>query len=77
MGALEDEPLLSRTDSVISYHAAATRRSSKTQAIAHRGFKAKFPENTLAAFAGAIATGAGGLEAGNYTTKTPPDLEQH
>ncbi|KAG9541166.1 hypothetical protein KCV01_g25736, partial [Aureobasidium melanogenum] len=30
-------------------------RPRMPQAIAHRGYKAKYPENTLAAFAGAIS----------------------
>ncbi|KAI9835077.1 MAG: hypothetical protein M1819_002629 [Sarea resinae] len=32
------------------------------QAIAHRGYKAKFPENTLLAFAGAVEEGAHAIE---------------
>lgn len=32
------------------------------QAIAHRGYKAKYPENTLAAFKGAVDIGAHALE---------------
>ncbi|KAI4749115.1 PLC-like phosphodiesterase [Aureobasidium sp. EXF-12298] len=39
------------------------------QAIAHRGYKAKFPENTLAAFAGAIAIGAHAVETDVHITK--------
>ena len=34
----------------------------KPQAIAHRGYKAKFPENTMGAFKGAVHVGAEGLE---------------
>lgn len=39
------------------------------QTIAHRGYKAKFPENTLAAFRGAVAAGADGLETDIHLTK--------
>jgi glycerophosphoryl diester phosphodiesterase len=39
------------------------------QAIAHRGYKAKFPENTLAAFAGAIEIGAHAVETDVHITK--------
>ncbi|KAI4717752.1 PLC-like phosphodiesterase [Aureobasidium sp. EXF-10727] len=39
------------------------------QAIAHRGYKAKFPENTLAAFAGAIEVGAHAVETDVHITK--------
>ena len=34
----------------------------RPQAIAHRGYKAKFPENTMGAFKGAVQVGAEGLE---------------
>jgi hypothetical protein len=34
----------------------------KPQAIAHRGYKAKFPENTMGAFRGAVDVGADALE---------------
>lgn len=32
------------------------------QTIAHRGYKAKYPENTLAAFKGAVEVGVHALE---------------
>ena len=32
------------------------------QAIAHRGYKANYPENTLAAFKGAVRVGAHAIE---------------
>lgn len=32
------------------------------QTIAHRGYRARFPENTLSAFKGAIAAGCHALE---------------
>ncbi|KAH6625443.1 Tubulin/FtsZ, GTPase domain-containing protein [Boeremia exigua] len=39
------------------------------QAIAHRGFKAKFPENTMGAFKGAVEVGADALETDVHLTK--------
>lgn len=39
------------------------------QAIAHRGYKAKFPENTMGAFKGAVEVGAEGLETDIHLTK--------
>ncbi|KAE8849451.1 hypothetical protein PTNB73_04799 [Pyrenophora teres f. teres] len=41
----------------------------KPQAIAHRGYKAKFPENTMGAFRGAIEVGADGLETDVHLTR--------
>ncbi|KAH7555507.1 hypothetical protein BM1_07130 [Bipolaris maydis] len=41
----------------------------KPQAIAHRGYKAKFAENTLAAFKGAVEVGADGLETDLHLTR--------
>ena len=32
------------------------------QAIAHRGYKAEYPENTMGAFSGAVRVGAHALE---------------
>lgn len=39
------------------------------QCIAHRGYKAKFPENTLGAFKGAVAVGAHAIETDLHITK--------
>ncbi|KAI6369301.1 hypothetical protein MCOR25_004482 [Pyricularia grisea] len=39
------------------------------QAIAHRGYKAKWPENTMAAFAAALAVGAQAIETDLHLTK--------
>ena len=39
------------------------------QCIAHRGYKAKHPENTLAAFKGAVAVGAHAIETDLHITK--------
>lgn len=41
----------------------------KPQAIAHRGYKAKFAENTLGAFKGAVEVGADGLETDLHLTR--------
>lgn len=39
------------------------------QAIAHRGYKVKFPENTMGAFRGAIEAGAHALETDLHLSK--------
>ena len=39
------------------------------QAIAHRGYKAKFPENTMPSFVGAVKAGAHALETDVHLTK--------
>jgi glycerophosphoryl diester phosphodiesterase len=39
------------------------------QAIAHRGYKAKFPENSMGAFAGAVDIGAHAVETDVHITK--------
>ena len=39
------------------------------QAIAHRGYKAKHPENTMGAFRGAVKANAHGLETDVHLTK--------
>ncbi len=39
------------------------------QTIAHRGYKAKHPENTMGAFKGAVAVGADALETDTHVTK--------
>ena len=39
------------------------------QTIAHRGYKAKHPENTMGAFHGAVAVGADALETDVHITK--------
>lgn len=41
----------------------------RPQAIAHRGYKAKFPENTMGAFKGAVEVGAEGLETDIHLSK--------
>lgn len=39
------------------------------QAIAHRGYKAKFPENTMLAFRGAVEVGSHALETDVHLTR--------
>jgi Glycerophosphoryl diester phosphodiesterase family len=39
------------------------------QAIAHRGYKAKFPENSMSSFKGAVEVGAHALETDVHLTK--------
>jgi glycerophosphoryl diester phosphodiesterase len=41
----------------------------KPQAIAHRGYKAKFPENTMGAFKGAVDVGADAIETDLHLSK--------
>ncbi|KAK2753476.1 hypothetical protein FQN54_007866 [Arachnomyces sp. PD_36] len=43
------------------------------QAVAHRGYKAKFPENTMSAFKGAVEAGAHGLETDIHLSKDGVD----
>lgn len=45
------------------------RKRRLPQCIAHRGYKAKFPENTVAAHRGAVEAGAHGLETDVHLTK--------
>ncbi|GAM83562.1 hypothetical protein ANO11243_015500 [Dothideomycetidae sp. 11243] len=44
-------------------------RHDLPQAIAHRGYKAKYPENTMAAFRGAVDAGAHAIETDIHLTK--------
>lgn len=55
------------------FQAFFTRAISKNgqrlpQAIAHRGYKAKFPENTMAAFKSAVEVGVQALETDVHLT---------
>lgn len=49
--------------------AAAKSTRQLPQAIAHRGYKAKFPENTMAAFSGAVDVGAHAIETDVHLSK--------
>lgn len=60
------------TDAVIASFAFARKDVSgirKPQAIAHRGYKAMFPENTMGAFKGAVNVGAEALETDIHLSK--------
>jgi glycerophosphoryl diester phosphodiesterase len=60
------------TDTNIASFACARKDASgnqRPQAIAHRGYKAKFPENTLGAFKGAVDVGADALETDIHLSK--------
>jgi len=59
-------------DSIVASFAYARKDVSgkrKPQAIAHRGYKAKFPENTMGAFKGAVDVGADALETDIHLSK--------
>ena len=45
------------------------RRRRLPQAVAHRGYKAMYPENTMAAFRAAVQAGAHGIETDPHLTK--------
>ena len=45
------------------------KKGSRPQCISHRGYKAKFPENTLLAFQEAVKVGTNGLETDVHLTK--------
>ena len=45
------------------------RKRRMPQCIAHRGYKAKFPENTMGAFKGAVKVGAHAIETDIHLTK--------
>lgn len=49
--------------------AKASPNGSRPQAIAHRGYRAAFPENTMAAFKGAVKVGAHAIETDIHLTK--------
>lgn len=60
------------TDANIATFAFAKKDVSgnrRPQAIAHRGYKAQFPENTMGAFRGAVEVGADALETDIHLTK--------
>lgn len=65
-------PSLDYTDMQIASFAFARKDvsgSRRPQAIAHRGYKAKFPENTMGAFKGAVNVGAEALETDIHLSK--------
>lgn len=49
--------------------AKETAKGRKPQAIAHRGYKAAYPENTMGAFKGAVEVGAHAIETDLHISK--------
>ena len=49
--------------------AIQTSAGKRPQAIAHRGYKTKFPENTMGAFKGAVEVGAHAIETDVHLSK--------
>ncbi|KAF2181903.1 tubulin-domain-containing protein [Zopfia rhizophila CBS 207.26] len=70
---LAEQPLLGpRTEFLNPVFAFAQKDVSgnkRPQAIAHRGYKAKFPENTMGAFKGAVEVGAQAIETDIHLSK--------
>lgn len=59
-----------RTRSTATFaDALQTEKGRLPQAIAHRGFKVEFPENSMKAFEGAVAIGAHALETDIHITR--------
>ncbi|KAK6217592.1 glycerophosphoryl diester phosphodiesterase [Colletotrichum tabaci] len=74
--ASETKPLLAEEPSIPPAPSSVPRSASSStparrlpQAIAHRGFKALYPENTLLAFRGALDAGAHALETDLHLTR--------
>lgn len=70
---LAEEPLLGpKADFPVPTFAFARKDASgnrRPQAIAHRGYKAMYPENTMGAFKGAVEVGADAIETDVHLTK--------
>jgi glycerophosphoryl diester phosphodiesterase len=64
---LSPTPSCSQLDFVQPFFDSSKRR--RPQCIAHRGYKAKHPENTMGAFRGAVNAGAHAVETDLQTTK--------
>ncbi|KAK3672421.1 hypothetical protein LTR78_007728 [Recurvomyces mirabilis] len=69
-----DTPVTMAEDTVFPVPTFTTARLNARQrrlpqCIAHRGYKAKFPENTLASFKGAVKAGAHALETDVHISK--------
>ena len=47
------------------------------QAIAHRGYKARYPENTMGAFRGAVEAGAHAIETDIHLSKDDEVVISH
>lgn len=64
---LSSSPVCAKLGFIQQYTSASKRK--RPQCIAHRGYKAKYPENTMKAFSAAIAAGAHALETDLHITK--------
>lgn len=64
-------PFKSLTQASAGFTSARIDRHGRRmpQAIAHRGFKARYPENTMAAFRAAVEAGAHAIETDVHLTK--------
>jgi len=73
MEILDEKPVLpeSTTFSIAEFARARQLKNGTRlpQAIAHRGYKAAYPENTMAAFKGAVKAGANALETDIHLSK--------
>ncbi len=67
--AARDKVLTGRADDVAVPSDADRAWEDPPLAIAHRGFRARFPENTMVAFQEAIAVGAEALETDLHLSK--------
>ncbi|KAL2073421.1 hypothetical protein VTL71DRAFT_10745 [Oculimacula yallundae] len=68
--ASETVPLLpEKMDSPNFTSALQTSAGRRPQAIAHRGYKAKYPENSMGAFRGAVEVGAHAIETDVHLSK--------
>lgn len=68
----EATPLLAEKMEVPSSSSTSLRETTKgkkPQAIAHRGYKAAHPENTMGAFRGAVEVGAHAIETDIHISK--------
>ncbi|KAH6722123.1 putative glycerophosphoryl diester phosphodiesterase [Leptodontidium sp. MPI-SDFR-AT-0119] len=66
----ETEPLLpEKMESPNFTSAIQTSAGKRPQAIAHRGYKAKYPENSMGAFKGAVEVGAHAIETDVHLSK--------
>lgn len=69
----ETTPLLPRkiedSDSSFTYAITTSQGERRPQAIAHRGYKYAFPENTMGAFRGAVKAGSNAIETDIHLSK--------
>ncbi|KUJ18405.1 putative glycerophosphoryl diester phosphodiesterase [Mollisia scopiformis] len=68
----EASPLLASEKTLAampSFNSVETTKGKRPQAIAHRGYKAAYPENTMGAFKGAVEVGAHAIETDLHLSK--------